>query len=204
MAVFACVAAVVFGPLSLVPFPAPQAASSVPALESVSPAAPSLRMSWRRDTRPSTSCSKKRSSSRSGSGIWWLLGDEYRVGGVPGKGHLAAGPDRVGLRTEAILLYGGELLPAGSVHHVLDRGAEEACELHAALERIRARGCVGARGDQRELLGAHADAHRVAVDRRAEALVGHVQRRAVVGNELGHAAVAARERAVDQVAIAEE
>src|SRR3954447_18516122 len=102
MAVFACVAAVVFGPLSLVPFTSPQAASSVPALESVSPAAPSLRMSCRRDTRPSTSCSKNRSSSRSDSGIYWLLGYEYRMGWVPGKGHLAAGPDRLGLRTEAV------------------------------------------------------------------------------------------------------
>src|SRR4051812_8474799 len=158
MAVFACVAAVVFGPLSFVPFTSPQAASSVPALDSVSPAAPSLRMSWRRDTRPSTSCSKNRSSSRSCSGIYWLLGDEYRMCWVPGECHIAAGPDRVGLRAEAVLLDGGELLAAGGVHHVLDRGAEEARYLDAPFERVRAGGSVGTGRDQRELLGPHAHA----------------------------------------------
>src|SRR3954464_6189779 len=113
MATFGWVAAVVFGPFWLVPFTPPHAASRVPALDIVRPAAPRRRISWRRDTRPSTTCSKKRSSSRSDSGIDGLLGDEYRVGGVPGYGHFSAGPDRVGLRSEAILLDGGELLPAG-------------------------------------------------------------------------------------------
>src|SRR3954469_12953439 len=201
MAVFAWVADVVFGPLSLVPFTPPHAASRVPALDIVSPAAPSLRISWRRDTRPSSSCSKNRSSSRSGSGINGLLGDEYRVGWIPGKCHIAAGPDRVGLRAEAVLLDGGELLAARGMHHVLDRGAEEARDLHAPLQRVRARGGVGARRDERELLGAHAHAHRAAVDRRADALVRNAQLRAVVGHEVGHAAVAPRERAVHEVAV---
>src|SRR5919112_1521591 len=121
MAVFACVAVVFEGPPLSVPSTPPHAASSVPALESVRPAAPRRRMSWRRDTRPSTSCSKKRSRSRSVSGMRCLLGGyENRVGWVPGERHLTPGADRLGLGPEAVLLYGGELLAAGGVHDVLD------------------------------------------------------------------------------------
>src|SRR3954452_14733714 len=113
MAVFGCVAEDFVGPPLSVPFRPPQPASSVPALDSVRPAAPSRFTSSRRDTRPSTTRSKNRSSSRSGSGIGGLLlGYEDRVGWVPCKGHVAAGPDRLGLRSEAILLDGGELLAA--------------------------------------------------------------------------------------------
>src|SRR5215210_5438722 len=127
MAVFAWFAVVFEGPPLSVPSTPPHAASSVPALDSVRPAAPSRLTSWRRDTRPSTSCSKKRSRSRSGSGICCLLGGyEYRVGWVPRERHLATGADGLGLRPEAVLLHGGELLAAGGVDDVLDGRPKEA------------------------------------------------------------------------------
>src|SRR3954454_24361470 len=112
MAVFGWLAEDLAGPPLSVPLPPPHAPRSVPALDSVRLAAPSLLTSSRRDTRPSTTRSKNRSSSRSGSGIGGLLGYENRVCGIPGEGHVAAGPDRLGLRSETVLLDGGELLPA--------------------------------------------------------------------------------------------
>src|SRR3954452_10121960 len=118
MATFGSVAACFVGPPLSVPFTPPHAARSAPALDIVSPAAPSRRISCRRETRPSATCSKKRSSSRrSGSVIYGLLGDENGVGGVPRDGHFTAGADRLGLCSEAVLFHGGELLPAGCVHH---------------------------------------------------------------------------------------
>src|SRR4051794_33461183 len=204
MAVFGCVAAVFVGPPLSVPFTPPQAASSVPALDSVSPAAPRRFTSSRRETRPSTTRSKNRSSSRSGSGIrLLLLGYEYRVCGVPCDRHVAAGTDRFGLRAETVLLDGGELLPARRVHHVLDRGAEEAGYLHAAAQRVGAARDLHAGGHQRELLGAHAHAHGAAVDRHVDAVGRHAERRAVVGLEVGDVAAPDPERAVHEVAVAE-
>src|SRR5437764_3475498 len=96
MAVFGWVAVLATVPVLFVPFTPPQAASSVPALDMVRPAAPRRASTWRRDSRPSTSSSKNRSSERSGSGMHASLGDEDRMGGVPGEQHLAAGPERVG------------------------------------------------------------------------------------------------------------
>src|SRR3954470_898178 len=110
----------------LVPLTPPHAASSAPALEKVRPAAPRRAMTCRRERRPSTSSSKNRSSERSGSGMHLSLGDEDGMGGVPGEQHLATRAERVGSLAETVLLHGGELLAARGVHHVLDRGAEEA------------------------------------------------------------------------------
>src|SRR5919112_2944758 len=169
MAVFACVAVVFEGPPLSVPSTPPHAASSVPALDSVRPAAPRRLTSWRRDTRPSTSCSKKRSRSRSGSGMRCLLGGyENRVGWVPCEGHLATWADRLGLRPEAVLADGRELLAAEGVDYVLDGGAEEARDLDAAAQRVGAVRRVDAGRDQRQLLGAHAYAHGAAVQRRVD------------------------------------
>src|SRR3954453_762268 len=155
VAVFACGV-----PLS-VPFTPPQAARRVPALEKVSPAAPSRRSPCRRDSRPSTSCSKKRSSSRSRSGIYGLLlGDEDRVDWVPGEQHLATRTERIRSLSRAVLLDGGELLPAGCVDDVLDRGAEEARDLDAAAQVVDPLGRAHLGGQQRDLLGADADAQR--------------------------------------------
>src|SRR5215216_4014253 len=95
-------------PFLFVPSTPPHAASSVPALDIVSPAAPSLRSTWRRDRRPSTSSSKNRSSERSRSGMCCLLGDENRVRGIPGELHVAAGADRVRGVPADVLLHGGE------------------------------------------------------------------------------------------------
>src|SRR3954447_1611441 len=205
MAVLGWLAEDLAGPPWSVPLPPPHAARSVPALDSVRPAAPSRFTSSRRDTRPSTTRSKNRSSSRSGSGIGGLLlCYEDRVGWVPCKGHVAAGPDRLGLRSEAILLDGGELLAAGRVHHVLDRGAEEARYLDAAAKRVRAARRVDPGGHERQLLGTYAHSHRVAVQLGPDPVGGHAQPGAVPGLELGHVAAPDAELAVHEVAVAQE
>src|SRR5215208_144000 len=141
-------------PSLFVPSTPPQAASSVPALDIVSPAAPSRRRTWRRERRPSTSCSKKRSSSRSGSGMLLLLGDDNRMGWVPGEQDVAAGPHRLGLGAPPVLLDRGELLATGGVHDVLDRGPEEAGQLDPPAQDVHAARWLDVGRQQRELLRA--------------------------------------------------
>src|SRR4051794_17732596 len=133
---------------------------------------------------------------RSWSGIG-LLGDDESVLGGPGEEHVLTWAEG-GVRA-AVLLDDGELLAAGGLHEVLDRGPEERGKRELTPQDVGARrGRPGGREPQRDLLGAH-----TALDGRAVG-VGHRSRQAELRAVVGLEGVRALAGAVDEVRHTEE
>src|SRR5690348_16858888 len=119
-------------------------------------------MNWRREcSLPSSMRSTMPSSSSFDIGAGLLSLDDERVGGIPGKRHVAAGADGTGGVAVPVGCDDGELTARLGLDHVLDRDPEVARDGHAAVDDVpaRARGLtLGAGGRDRDLLRTNADA----------------------------------------------
>src|SRR3954447_7218282 len=159
---------------SALPSTPPHAANSVDSPDSASPVDPARPMNRRLERRSDSKNSSSARSSRGSCGMPCLLCDDEGVLWVPGQLDLAARPEALWLRAVRVLGDHGQLLASRRLDQVLDRDAEEGRDDDRALQDIGVRGRVLAGRHECDLLGAHADAHRVAAVR-TDPVRGHAQ-----------------------------